>query len=273
VKEVTPVDPTRLAGSLLNVVNDGTSVTPYGHGWLLTTPMRFYDEDRVTLFVEPFEQGFRVTDQGTTAMRLVMADVSMDSARVLDAWRRSIASLSEYSMGSEAGVISACGAEGDLGVLTLRVAEAMMRVDQLRWLTQDRRPARFTDRLVSHLRSVVSRPDAVTPRAALKLSSGRIRQVTAAIGDNENDRLYIQAVTNGPKETRDRSVEHCAYLFNFAPQIAKERRVVVASGGREEWPSDVIAELSQVSDVAFFDERTSMDRLITARADAVLSAI
>ena len=254
-------------------MNDSTSVKPYGHGWLITTPLRFYDDDRVTLFVEPFEQGFRVTDQGTTAMRLLMADVNVESVRVADAWRRSVASLNQFSMGSEEGVISACGAESDLGGLALRVAEAAMRVDQLRWLTQDRKLVRFTDRVVNHLKSVVSRPDAVTPRAALKLSSGRIRQVTAAIGDDEDNRLYVQAVSNGPKEARDRSVEHCAYLFNFAPQITKERRVVVASGGRDQWPSDIVAELSQVSDVAFFDDVADMNKLIAERATAALSGI
>lgn len=264
------MDAAKLISAVLSTVNDNTAVTDYGHGWLVTTPLRFYDDDRVTLFVERYEQGFRVSDQGTTAMRLHMADVNVDNPRIADAWRRSVATLGELSVAAEEGVICAWSGVDELGALILRVAEAAMRVDQLRWIGQERKPVRFAERVVERIRSSVPAPDVVTPRAALTLRSGRVRQVTAAIGENPASRVYVQAVTGGSADTRERSVEHCAYLFHYAANLPKQRRIVVASGRRGEWPSEIVSELSDLSDVAFFEERGEVAELVSARTHDVL---
>ncbi|MFS8104838.1 DUF1828 domain-containing protein [Lentzea alba] len=264
------MDDAKIISSILSAVNDGSVVTSYGHGWLITTPMRFYDDDRVTLFVEQYERGIRVTDQGTTAMRLHMADVNLDSPKIMEAWRRSVAALGQYSTAAEAGVIAAWGESTDLGHLTLRVAEATMRVDQLRWISQERKPVRFTEQVVEQIRSSLHAPELVTPRAALPLRSGRKRQVTAAIGDDPDSRIYVQAVAGGNADSRERSVEHCAYLFHYALNIPRPRRIVVASGTRNEWPSEILQELSDVSEIAFFGERGDVARLVSERTHDVL---
>ncbi|WP_019807993.1 DUF1828 domain-containing protein [Saccharomonospora halophila] len=145
------MDETKIAPALLSYVNDDIVVTPYGHGHLVTTPMRFYDGDRVTLFVESYEGGIHVTDQGATAMRLHMADVNIDSPSVSGAWRHSVAESGGDSLAAEEGVIGAWGNAQHLGRLVFAVAESVLRIDQLRWLASASKPVPFRDRVIGRL--------------------------------------------------------------------------------------------------------------------------
>lgn len=265
------MDPKKLVSALLTAWNDDTNVSAYGHGWLVTTPLSFYDDDRVTVFVEPFKQGCRVSDHGTTAMRLLMADVNPDSPRIAESRRRSNMSLRTSSDCGDEGVIAACGSWEDLGDLILRVAEAMIRVDQFRFLIPEKRTSRFTERVIGRLRDSVPSTVSVTPRAPLRLASGRVKQVTASV-DVDKKRLYVQAVSNATRETRDRSVEHCAYLFTLADEISRDHRLVVASGRRRDWPDDVIGELTTISEIAFFDDAADVKDRLVARCQAISAA-
>ncbi|CAM2996784.1 DUF1828 domain-containing protein [Saccharomonospora xinjiangensis] len=259
------MDEKKIAPALLSYVNDDVVVTPYGHGHLVTTPMRFYDDDRVTLFVERYEGGVRVTDQGTTAMRLHMADVNIDSPSVSEAWRRSVAALGSDSIAAEEGIIAAWGDDERLGRLVFAVAEAVLRIDQLRWLAPANRPIPFRDRVVSRLIDIAGSHGKVTPRAPLPQKSGRVRQVTAAVGDHETNRVYVQAVTPGDG---GRAVEHCYYLFSHT-DVPRERTLAVASGSRGSWPDDLVNELDDVTEVAFYDQPGQVRSMLTTRLAAV----
>ena len=51
----------------------------------------FFSTTRVKLFVEQLEGGVRVTDRGTTAMRLTMAEVNLTSKPAEDVLQQSVA--------------------------------------------------------------------------------------------------------------------------------------------------------------------------------------
>jgi hypothetical protein len=258
------LDAAKIKANLLSQLNDHVEVREYGHGHLITLPLAFYDDDLITLFVEPFEGGVRVSDQGTTAMRLHMADLDLDNQRISDAWTRSVAALGRHSIGTDDGVVGAWGDQRDVGELLLRVAEATLRVDQLRWLATDRRPVRFKDRVVSKIGSIAATPEQVTPNAPLPQTSGRTRQVTAAIGADVDRRVYVQAVGGG---SREQNAEHCYYIFSHSG-VPKERVLAVAAGGRDSWPDVLIEELHKVTDVAFFDDEGDVQAKLTKQLAA-----
>ncbi|MGW4520111.1 hypothetical protein [Amycolatopsis sp. NPDC004378] len=261
------MDESKIKSSVLSQVNDVIDVREYGHGHLLTLPLAFYDDDLITLFVEPFEAGVRVTDQGTTAMRLHMADLDLDNPRVVEAWSRSVASLGHQSLTVEDGTVGGWGDTSQVGRLVLAVAEAVLRVDQLRWMVQDRRPVRFRDRVVRTISSIASAPEQVTPNAALPQRSGRTRQVTAAVGPDMDNRVYVQAMG---KSNRDQAAEHCYYVFKHT-DVPRNRVLAVAAGRREAWPDVVLGELSEVTDVAFFDEQGDVQAKLSERLASLAS--
>ncbi|WET81108.1 DUF1828 domain-containing protein [Amycolatopsis sp. QT-25] len=255
------MDGSKIKASLLSQVNDVIDVREYGHGHLLTLPLAFYDNDLITLFVEPYEGGVRVSDQGTTAMRLHMADLDLDAPRVAEAWTRSVANLGSQSMATDEGVVGGWGEGSQVGRLVLNVAEAVLRVDQLRWLASDRRPVRFRDRVVRTISAIASTPEQVTPNAPLPQSSGRTRQVTAAVGPDVDNRVYVQAMG---ASNRDQAAEHCYYVFKHT-QVPRERVLAVAAGRRDSWSSSVLQELSEVTDVAFYDEQGDVQSKLSSR--------
>lgn len=259
------MDKSRLTAAVLSQINDSLAVTPYGHGHLVSVPLHYFDGDQVKLFVEPFQQGIRVTDRGATLMRLHMADLSLATPRVREAWQRSLVALDLYNPVSD-DQIAAFGPEDEVGQLILKVAEATMRIDQLRWLATERRPVKFPDRVVTRLTETLGRPEEVMPQALLPQRSGRTRRVTAAVGLEPETTIYVQAVGGGGnRDAQEKSVEHCFYLFQLADQIPRQRRLAIAAGTYKDWDSYVIDELRTVSDVAFFDESHSVDNLLLAR--------
>jgi hypothetical protein len=241
----------KIKSSVLSLVNDQIEVREYGHGHLLTLPLAFYDNDLITLFVEPYEGGIRVSDQGTTAMRLHMADLDLDNARVVEAWSRSVAALGGRSLTAEDGVVGGWGDTTDIGQLVLSVAEAVLRVDQLRWLAADKRPVRFRDRVVSTIGTIARVPGHVTPNAPLPQTSGRTRQVTAAVGPDVENRVYVQAMG---ASNREHAAEHCYYVFSHT-EVPRDRVLAIAAGRRDAWSPALLRELTEVTDVAFFDEQ------------------
>lgn len=258
------MEPSRITPAVLSLVNDQTHVQPYGHGHLVTLPLAFYDDDLITLFVEAANGGVRVSDQGTTAMRLHMAGVDPETPRVAEAWRKSVASLGPDVLTEDDTVVGTWGSVLDLGRLLFAVAEAALRVDQLRWLATDRRPVPFRDRVVKQL-TTIARLEEVTPNAAIRQRSGRTRQVTAAVGPDADRRIYVQALSSS---NRVEQAEHCYYVFSHA-DVPRERVLAVAAGSRNSWPPALLSELGETTDIAFFDQRDDVINKLRRRLDLV----
>jgi len=254
------MDASKIKSSVLSVVNDDIQVTEYGHGHLVTMPVGFYDDDLVTLFIEPYEGGVRISDQGTTAMRLHMANVDLDSPKIAESWRRSVAALGNRSAAADDGVIAAWGSSDDLGGLLIAVAEAAIRADQLRWAVQERQPVRFKDKVVDRLSRIAADKQVVRPNASIHQKSGRTRRVTAAVGADPATAVYVQAIS---ASSGDYGFEHCYYIFSHT-DVERKRRLAVASGAMAE-RTQLLQELEEVVDVALFDSGDDLERKLSSR--------
>jgi hypothetical protein len=257
------MDAVKIKSLLLSTMNDAISITDYGHGHLVTLPLAYYDDDLVTLFVEPYERGVRVSDQGTTAMRLHMTGVDLDNKKITEAWHRSLTPLGPQSAAAEDGVVAAWGETEHVGDLLTAVAEGAMRVDQLRWAANDRRPMKFRERVVHRLAEVAGGAEYVTPNARIRQTSGRTRRVTAAVGTDPATSVYIQAISTS---SGGQALEHCYYIFSQS-DLARERKLAVASGTPASWPH-LVKELQKVTDVAFFDSDDDVKHKLTQRIAA-----
>lgn len=254
------MDAQKIRSALLSQLNDEISVIGYGHGQLVTLPFAYYDGDLVTVFVEPFEGGLRVTDQGATALRLQMADVDLGNAKVAEGWKRSVAGLGEKALAAEEAVVAAWGAQEQVGDLVQEVAQASLRIDQLRWLAHQTRPVRFRDQVVARLTSVAGTHDRVLPNALLRQQSGRQRSVTAVV-ERAQRSVYVQALSG---KDRDAAAEHCFYIFSHAA-LAPGQRLAIAAGRRGDWSAELLDELSAVTDVAFFDQDDDVRAKLSGR--------
>lgn len=105
----------------------------------------------MTLFVEPFADGYRVTDQGSTAVRLRMTGVNLTASRVVQSWNRSVATLNLVNRGEEDLELAHFTSAEQLGEAIVKVAEANVRADQLHLLHSGQIPVRFPDRVVKRL--------------------------------------------------------------------------------------------------------------------------
>jgi hypothetical protein len=247
--------------AVLGAVNDHTQVHPYGDGVLVDLPLTYGDGDGVRVLVEPMGTGVRVSDRAAATVLLSMADVEITSGRPAEAFADILRSAGLNSVYAEEGEITTFGAAEDLGDLILRVAQAAVRVDQLRWLAQPRHNVRFDSRVAYRLQAWAGSKRKAQRGAAITLKSGRTRAVTASV-TNGTDTVWVQALGESDK---DRSFDHCYSIFGLAPNIPHDRKIATLAGSQRAWPSQMVSELSDVADVQFFEEATRLERALDQR--------
>lgn len=250
------MDGKAIVAAMLGAINDHTQVHPYGEGVLVDLPLTYSDGDLVRILVEPMGSGVRASDRATAASLLTMAGVDYTTGRAADGYADAIRSANLNAIGAEGGEITTFGDIGDIGHMIIGVAQASMRAEQLRWLAQQQPAFTFAEKVANRVRSWAGEQRQVERDSTIQLSSGRAKRVTVAVSDA--DRIaYIQAVS---ASNRDRSTEHCYYLFGNADRVPKGYKIAALAGSRDEWPSANIAELSTVSAVEFFEDLTSLER-------------
>jgi hypothetical protein len=249
------VDPTMTVGAILRTINDQTIVRPYGDGLLVDLPLTYGDGDAVRVLVEPMGSGFRVSDRAVAATQLSMAGVNVAAGRPAEAFAETVRNAGLSGLNTAPGELATFGTAQDLGRLVLDVAQASMRVEQLRWLAVRHSLTRFPDRVVDRVKSWAQDSRQVQREALVSLRSGRKRQVTLRVSSRSRS-AYIQAVSS---RDRDQAAEHCYYIFDLS-EVPKENRIAALDGGREDWPSEIISELASVGDVEFFADPLSLER-------------
>lgn len=121
-------------GAILRTMNDLTVVRPYGDGLIVDLPLTYGDGDAVRVLVEPMGRGYRVTDRAVAATLLSMAGVNVMTGRPAEAFSEAIRGSGLNRVNAADGELATFGDASDLGRLVLDVAQASLRVDQLRWL-------------------------------------------------------------------------------------------------------------------------------------------
>lgn len=242
--------------SLLGAVNDLSSVTPFGSGWLVDTPFTFSDGDVISLHVDPLGDGFRVTDRAEALDRLAMWGVSIDSGRVAEAIKITRQAAGLVPIGTHSPYeLATFGDARDLGSMILTVGQCAIRVEQLRWLARDRPSMKFDDRLGRRL-EVISEQHRwrYRRRAEIPLPGDRTRRVTAVV-EGARARAYVQAVSAADPED---AVGRCYYLFDRA-EIAKDSKVAALAGTEQDWSEGLRSDLAAVSVVTFFEQPNSLE--------------
>src|SRR5262249_37335861 len=141
------------------------------------------------------------------------------------------------------------------------VAQASMRVEQLRWLAVRHPPTKFPDRVVNRVRNWASEGRTLQREAPVRLRSGRQRSVTLKVS-TEDQAAYIQAVSS---RDREQAAEHCYFIFGLS-EVPKDHRIAALDGSKRDWPAEIVSELRSVGDVEFFDDPLSLER----RLDSVV---
>lgn len=255
------MDGSDAVGAILRAVNDHTLVRPYGDGLLIDLPFSYGDGDAVRVLVEPMGTGFRVTDRAAAATLLSMAGVNLGTGRPAEAFAEALLSARLNGVNALDGELASFGAADELGRLILDVAQASLRVDQLRWLAVRQPTVRYPERLTTRLRNWIHDSREVAREAPVRLTSGRSRPVTLRVSNNDRA-AYIQAVSARDQE---QAAEHCYYIFNLS-DVPKGNRIAALDGSRSDWPPAIVDELILVSDVEFFADPLALER----RVDSVV---
>jgi hypothetical protein len=263
------MDAKAAVAAVLGAVNDHTYAHPYGDGLLIDLSLTYGDGDAVRILVEPMGTGIRASDRATAASLLAMAGVDITSGRAAEAFAEAIRGAHLNGVGAHAGEIATFGSQEDLGSMILNVAQASLRVDQLRWLAHQQPAVTFAEQVTSRVESWAGRQRQIERDPVIRLSSGRSRRVTVAVSGGGRT-AYIQAVS---ARDRDRSTEHCYYLFGNANRIPKEQKIAALAGSHDSWPEANVAELTTVGVVQFFDELTGLERQLDAVVPASQSAL
>jgi hypothetical protein len=255
------MDGKEAVGAILRTINDRTVVRSYGDGLLVDLPLTYGDGDAVRVLVEPMGNGYRVTDRAAAATLLSMAGVNVMRGRPAEAFAEAMRNASLNGINATEGELATFGNASDLGQLVLDVAQASMRVDQLRWLAVRQPLARFPERLTKRIRNWVDGERQVQQKAPVPLRSGRNRPVTLRVSNNDQS-AYIQAVGSRDQE---QAAEHCYCIFDLS-RVPKENRIAALDGDQEDWPVAIINELTSVGNVEFFNDPLGLER----RLDAVV---
>lgn len=251
------MDRNSVTAALLRSINDRITVREYGDGLLVDLPLTYSDSDSVRLLVEPMGTGVRVSDRASAYERLLLADVNTDTGRAAEAIATTVRVAGLTNVGGEEDEIATFGPLEDLGGMILGVAQASIRVEQLRWLAVRRAPVRFADRVVERVQSAAGRDWKVERNASLRLRSGRERTVTVAV-ETPAATAYVQALS---AQDKDHAAEHCFYLYSWADAPAQSR-VAALDGKRSEWPGELLNELGSVADVEFLGDAGAVESAV-----------
>ena len=130
------------------------STTIKGNILLVSLPLERRDGDLVTLFVEPRTAGWRISDKATTLMRLSYEN---DLAKLLTGARGKLfyTLLSEAGLSEDEGEVY-CEVPGDqLSSGLFRLAQGIVRIEDLGLWTRSRTESTFYDDLREKLTSLV----------------------------------------------------------------------------------------------------------------------
>ena len=207
--------------SVMATLSSGFDCIQLSDGALLVTTADTYaDGDRPELLVVQRGDTLVATDFGTVLGRLMDVGVNPEGEGFLNALTQTVKGFQVDYVNGELRV--ALGEDG--GDALLRLTNAMLQVDGLRWLASEPRGERFGTRLVSWLRELPGASIEAQPRVVGR--SGKAYRLTAAAAIVEP--IYIQAVTPGTTKADSRSVDHTFRVFaDVDGQLRDSQKLVV----------------------------------------------
>lgn len=251
---------TNIKTSVLSEINDHLVTVEYGDGWLIQTPLSYSDGDTVSVFVEPLNGLFRISDRAEAVDRLIEAHVDPDGGKAADGVHAARALFSPVA--SDRYEVATCVEQGKLGESIFDVAAAALRIEQLRWLARDLPVVTYEDKLIDRVGAVArSHAWPFTRGPKVTLRRGRKKRITATV-EGPRGETWIQAVAGND---RNAAAERCYYTFDRG-QVPSDRRIAALAGTAATWDRALLDDLEEVGRVAFFDVPHSLEDVVEAAA-------
>lgn len=247
--------------SYLQHLENELECTPLDSGVVMTLAMTYADGDHVEVAVRPGPHGLTVSDLGEAHLRLSMSGLNVDSARV----RQRITSvLRGYGLELSGGQVVAHGEEEFAGEMVTRVSAALLSLDALAAMRQDRSKAGFQGRVVDYLRGNF---EYVMTDPVLYGRSGTRYPLTAAVGVALDDQpVYVSALGSGTAEATKQSATRAYRTFaDINGELPPERKVVMIDDSRGIWRREDISLLATVAYVGSWERRDVFENFVRTR--------
>jgi hypothetical protein len=251
---------------MLSFMNDELKIEIFEDQLMVDMPFSFSDGDLVSLIVFPVGQGYKVTDGGDTALKLDLLGVDMTRGAVADTWDTLTAGLAQKNFSPEGDEIAVVVGPTEVPRGLLEVALNCIRAEQAKIKAVPPRSAPFSEQVNSRIHTFIEagHQNAIWEKnKAIRLSSGRQRQITGVFKKNEDDRmpLLVQAVGGRNQQERNDPADRAFTIFSNVDR-AREDKLVVAIGDRSSWDKGMIRELSDVAQTVFFNDQTELERVL-----------
>lgn len=255
-----------LRSSFLGLINDNLQAFEFEEQIIVDMPFHYSDGDRISLIVLPFEAMFKVTDGGSTALKLQMAGINMTSGAVRDTWEAMVSGIAQQNFSPEGDEIAVVVEQSKLSQALMDVAFGCVHSEHARLKATKSRRKPFTDQVDSRIGEFISykHPEAIwEKRRAVPLASGRRRPVTGVFRRKEvgSEALYVQAVGGATKQERNDPADKAYTIFSNIDS-PKEDKLVVAIGEISSWDRGVVRELNDVAQTVFFDEPAGLEDVL-----------
>lgn len=166
-------------------------------GLRLSLPMYEADGDAVTVWLRPELGGWRISDSGTTLMRM---SYEMDIDLLLTGQRARVleAILRESDITNQAGEMQMLAPEGDLGASLLAFGQAIGRIADIKLWTKTRVVNTFYDDLAQELTRIAGRDNVIRDYLVPSLENSEDYPIDFYISGGARP-LYVFGVPNGDK--------------------------------------------------------------------------
>jgi hypothetical protein len=226
-------------------------------GVVLTMPMTYADGDNVEVAVGTGPHGVRVSDLGEAHLRLSLGGLNIDSPRVR---KRVTNVLRGYGLELAGGQVVAHGEDEFAGEMITRMSAALLSLDALSAMRQDRTKAGFQGRVVDYLRGNF---ESVTPDPVLYGRSGTRYPLTAAVRRGPDETVYVSALGSGTAESTKQSATRAFRVFaDVNGVLPAERKVALLDDSRNAWRREDVTLLASVAYVAVWSRRDAFEEFV-----------
>ncbi len=123
-------------------------------GFLVETPLTYYDNDRVVVFCRRLDDGqYLVSDNGDAALRLMFDGIDISSRRLLS-WLDEMPKITGVSWNAEKDELELKSAGNEIQSAIIAIAEASIQMQGMAVLRTTREESSFRDEVLSVLKTV-----------------------------------------------------------------------------------------------------------------------
>lgn len=262
----------QIYGDFLTSCIEAVSIGDTG-SFALWVPLSYDDDDLISLRLEPYNEGWLITDDGATYAHLSDFQLNISSDRFLEAWAELTRkpALSAPGPVTDEMVIATFCEEKDLAQGIHTVAQTAQRAEALAYITNPQRQGqRFSTRMAGHIRGIYTAYAEAhhTPvkfgSSRVVLASGRQVHVTASFEKDNKQVAIFQAMGGTNRQAKQDAFEHALPAFlGLKERLRQESLIAIARGTENDWDSGMIKELEPFGRVVFSADKNAVEEVTT----------